>query len=102
MAIISLQAEKLMKIGFILKELRSLKGVTQQKIADLLHIERSTYCKWETDKITVDVNRLKELANIYGIDLEYLGRCVEAQKIISKSDVTRFIKMAEAKEQKKA
>ncbi|TKC13117.1 helix-turn-helix transcriptional regulator [Pedobacter polaris] len=86
-----------MKIGFILKELRSLKGATQQKIADILNVERSTYCKWETDKITVDVKRLQEIANIYGLDLEYMGRCVEAQKIISKNDVTRFILMAESK-----
>lgn len=91
-----------MKIGFLLKELRSLKGVSQQKIADMLNIERSTYCKWETDKITIDVNRLREIANIYGLDLEYMGRCVEAQKIISKNDVTRFIQIAEAKSKVKS
>lgn len=86
-----------MKIGFILKELRLLKGVNQQKIADLLHVERSTYCKWETDKNTLDIKRLHDIATIYGIDLEYIGRCIEAQKIISKNDVARFIQIAEAK-----
>ncbi|WP_316771105.1 helix-turn-helix transcriptional regulator [Pedobacter frigiditerrae] len=86
-----------MKIGFILKELRSLKGVSQQKIADLLNIERSTYCKWETDMIVVNVNRLQDIATIYGLDLEYMGRCIEAQRIISKNDVTRFIQMTEEK-----
>lgn len=90
-----MQTILLMKIGLILKELRSLKGASQQKIAELLNVERSTYSKWETDKITVNINRLQEIANIYGLDLEYMGRCVEAQKVISKNDVARFIKIAE-------
>ena len=86
-----------MNIGFILKELRSLKGVSQQEMAKLLNVERSTYCKWETAKIAIDVNRLNEIAKIYGLDLEYMSRCIEAGKIVSKNDVIRFMQIAEAK-----
>lgn len=86
-----------MNIGFILKELRTLKGVSQQEMANLLNVERSTYCKWETDRITIDVNRLYEIAKIYGLDLEYISRCIEAGKIISKNDVIRFMQTADAK-----
>ncbi|MBC6110620.1 helix-turn-helix domain-containing protein [Pedobacter fastidiosus] len=89
-----------MKIGFLLKELRSLKGVTQLKIANLLNVERSTYCKWETDKVTIDIYRLKDIAKIYGLDLEFMCRCFEAQKIISRDDVLRAIQLAEAKTNK--
>jgi transcriptional regulator with XRE-family HTH domain len=86
-----------MKIGFLLKELRTLKGFTQQNIAELLNIERSTYAKWETDSINIDVFRLNEIAKLYGLDLEYMGRCIEANKIISKSDVTRLMEIADLK-----
>lgn len=86
-----------MKIGFILKELRSLKGVSQRKIAEMLNVERSTYAKWETDENTVNVNRLKDIADVYGLHFHYLGICIEEQKIINKNDVAKWIKIAEAK-----
>jgi transcriptional regulator with XRE-family HTH domain len=89
-----------MKFGFILKELRQLKGVTQQFIADKLNIERSTYSKWETDKIVLRVDQLRNLALIYGLDFEYMSRCVEAQRLVSKNDVERFIRMQEEKEKR--
>lgn len=87
-----------MKFGFILKELRLIKGVTQQYIADRLNIERSTYSKWETERIMLRVDQLKHIADIYGLDFEYISRCVETQRIISKSDAERFIRMQEKKE----
>jgi transcriptional regulator with XRE-family HTH domain len=89
-----------MKFGFILKELRQIKGVTQQLIADKLNIERSTYSKWETDKIILRVDQLKNIASIYGMDFEFMSRCIEAQKLVSKNDVERFIRMQEEKEKR--
>lgn len=84
-----------MKIGFILKGLRLLKGATQQYIAVRLNVERSTYCKWETNKITVNVKNLQNLANIYGLNLEFMVKCIEAKRLLFKNDVLRFIKTAE-------
>lgn len=87
-----------MKFGSILKELRKIKGVNQQQIAEKLNIERSTYSKWETDKIVIRVDQLKNLAAIYGLDFEFMSRCVEAGKVLSRNDVERFIRMQEEKE----
>jgi transcriptional regulator with XRE-family HTH domain len=87
-----------MNLAFILKELRLLKRVTQQCIADKLNVERSTYTKWETGRVTIRIDQLQKIALIYGLDLEYIGRCVEAQKIISKNDVERFIHTQEERE----
>jgi transcriptional regulator with XRE-family HTH domain len=89
-----------MKIGFILGELRSIKRATQQEIAGLLNVERSTYSKWENDKITVNVNRLQQIADLYGLTFEYLSRCIQEGEIISKNDAARFIKIAEEKAKK--
>lgn len=87
-----------MKFGSILKELRQIKGVNQQRIAEKLNIERSTYSKWETDKIVIRVDQLKKLASIYGLDFEFMSRCLEAGKVLSRNDVERFIRMQEEKE----
>lgn len=87
-----------MKFGPILKELRKIKGVTQQRIAEKLNIERSTYSKWESDKIVIRVDQLKKLASVYGLDFEFISRCLEAGRVLSKNDVERFIRMQEEKE----
>ena len=87
-----------MKFGPILKELRKIKGATQKSIAEKLNIERSTYSKWESDKIVIRVDQLKKLASVYGLDFEFMSRCVEAEKVLSRNDVERFIRMQEEKE----
>ena len=87
-----------MNIGFILKELRTIKKITQQQIASKLNIERSTYAKWETGKVMLKVDQLKELCILYGVDFEYMARCVEAEKVISRKDIERFIYLQEQKE----
>lgn len=73
-----------MTIGYILKELRTLKKVSQQQITDRLNIERSTYAKWETDKIMLRADQLINLSNYYGIGFELMARCVEVGKIALK------------------
>ncbi len=87
-----------MNLGFILKELRAIKKASQQQIANRLHIERSTYTKWETNKVMLRVDQLKDLSSLYGMDFEYMARCVEAEKIVSRKDVERFIYQQEQKE----
>lgn len=87
-----------MKLGFILKELRIIKKASQQQIANSMYIERSTYAKWENGRVMLKVDQLKELANLYGLNFEYLVRCIEAEKIISKEDVLTFIHQQEQKE----
>lgn len=87
-----------MNIGFILKELRAIKKASQLQIASKLNIERSTYTKWETNKVMLKVDQLKDLSNLYGIDFEYMARCVEAEKIVSRKDIERFIHQQEQKE----
>ena len=45
-------------------------GYTQQEIADLIGVERSTYACYETGKALIPINKLQLLAIIYHIGLE--------------------------------
>ncbi len=47
-----------------LKNARSRIGYTQQQVADLMGITKSTYCGYETGKRQPDVIKIKHLANI--------------------------------------
>ena len=61
------------KRSYLAKTLRRLRveaGFTQQNMADVLNINRSTYTYYETGKTTPDIQSLKILANVLNVDIE--------------------------------
>lgn len=59
-------------LGDRLKKARLECGLTQQQVADLLGIDRSSYTYYETGKCNVSTQVLKLLAVIFGIPFEWL------------------------------
>ena len=55
-----------------LKQLRQKKGLTQQEIADLLHVNRVTYTNWEKGKREPSFENLVKLASVLGTSTDYL------------------------------
>lgn len=49
-----------------LRKARLSRGYTQQQVADLMGITKSTYCGYETGKREPDVPKIKKLAEILG------------------------------------
>lgn len=60
-----------MRTQDIIRMLRNKKGLTQEKIAELLDMPRSTYAKWELE-VTPDYSDLKKLAKFHGVSVDYL------------------------------
>ncbi len=58
------------KVGILLLRLRKEKGMTQKQIADMMNISDKTISKWERGQGCPDVSLLKELSNIYGVNIE--------------------------------
>lgn len=48
-----------------LREIRTMRGMTQQQVAEKLGVDRSTYTYYETGKTNVDVKTLIKLAQIF-------------------------------------
>lgn len=61
-----------MKVGAKLKMLRKLKGYTQEEVAEKLNIERRTYANLENNFTKMDIDRTKQIAKMYGIELNEL------------------------------
>lgn len=61
-----------MTLGQKLKELRSLKGLTQKELADKLHVSFQTVSKWENGENEPDIATLKELAVLFNCSVDYL------------------------------
>lgn len=55
-----------------LKELRLKKGLTQQEIADLVHVNRVTYTNWEKGKREPSFENLVKLADLFEVSLDWL------------------------------
>lgn len=55
-----------------LKALREAKGMTQQDVANLLRVSRSTYAKWEIGKREPDNSILLDVADLFQVTTDYL------------------------------
>ena len=61
-----------MKYNERIREIREDCGLTQQKIADLLHIGQRTYSDYESGKTRIPVDNLLILARFYDVSMDYI------------------------------
>lgn len=62
-----------------LKLLRKERKETQQALADLLNVRRSTYGEYERGKILPPMDKMKSLADHFGVTVDYLFSGKEKQ-----------------------
>ena len=55
-----------------IREIREDHSITQQKIADLLHIGQRTYEDYESGKTRIPVDSLLILAKYYDVSMDYI------------------------------
>ena len=60
------------KISKNIKKLRGLNGMTQEELANKIHVTRQTVSSWETDRTQPDLEILLSLAEIFGVQVEEL------------------------------
>lgn len=61
-----------MKYNERIREIREDNQLTQQKIADLLHIGQRTYADYESGKTRIPVDNLLILAQYYNVSMDYI------------------------------
>ncbi|GAA0441196.1 hypothetical protein GCM10008983_17840 [Lentibacillus halophilus] len=60
------------KIAYNIKYLREQNGWTQEYLADQLHISRYVIIRWESHKVTPDLESLLKLSNLFGVTIDHL------------------------------
>nr|DAI26751.1 MAG TPA: Repressor protein CI [Caudoviricetes sp.] len=83
------------QIGFSrnLKELRKQKGVTQQQLADILCVDKTSISKWENGSNYPNQNIQVMIADYFGVSVDYLlGRDTPTTKSIDDKIFDDFIK----------
>ena len=61
-----------MVFGEKLKETRMMIGISQEKVAEALHVTRQAVTKWESGTAMPDIDNLIQLSNLLQIPLDYL------------------------------
>ena len=61
-----------MEIGKQLKNARMHSGLTQENVAEKLHVSRQTISNWENEKSYPDIINVIELSSLYSISLDDL------------------------------
>lgn len=66
-----------MKLNDKMRTLRADAGFTQQKVADFLNIDRSTYAYYETGTTKPSIANLQKLSKLYGVSVNDILSGVE-------------------------
>lgn len=61
-----------MKYNERIREIREDNCLTQQKVADLLHVGQRTYSDYESGKTRIPVDNLLKLARFYNVSMDYI------------------------------
>lgn len=61
-----------MKIGEQLKKFRAQNELTQEDVANKLHVSRATISSWETGRTFPDIEKLIYLSELYEVSLDEL------------------------------
>ena len=56
-----------MTIAETIKTLRKTAGMSQEQLAEKLHVSRQAVTKWETEGGTPDIENLRAIATLFGI-----------------------------------
>ena len=71
-----------MSLGDVIRSKREERDMTQQELADILHVTRQTVSRWESGSRCPDLFLSKKIADIFGISLD---------ELVSSSDVDSYV-----------
>lgn len=61
-----------MKYNQRIRNIREDNNLTQQKVADLLHVGQRTYADYESGKTRIPIDSILILAEFYDVSLDYI------------------------------
>lgn len=72
-----------MSIGEQLAEIRKDKGYTQEDLAEVLHVTKSTLSNYENDRRTPDITFIKTFSKLMDVSVDYIVGTTEIPQGIS-------------------
>ena len=76
------------RVKSTIKRLRADKGINQEQLAEQLHVTRQAVSNWEVGKTQPDIEMLTQIAEYFGVSVEYL---IYGKEPTKESDVKTWI-----------
>lgn len=90
---------EILMLGERLIKLRKARKLTQQQVADKLHISRGTYAQYEIDRRVPEYSTLEKMADFFEVSIDFLvGRSDEPKKDLSE-DAKNLLRALELTEE---
>lgn len=87
-----------MTLGRMIAQLRKEKGLTQLELAQLMGVTDKAVSKWERDLSYPDIATLPHLANVLGVSIDELLRCIPKPAVddeaVADDKVTKYVALA--------
>lgn len=74
-----------------IQSLRKEKGLSQEKLADIIGVSRQSVAKWESGKSYPEVDKLIELSYLFGISIDKLLKNIESECTIKERSKTHGV-----------
>ena len=71
-----------MSVGANIRKRRFELKMSQQELADAIHVSRSAVAKWESDKGLPDIENLKAIAKLFGMTLDELTGHLRSKDVL--------------------
>ena len=75
------------KVNTMIKRLRLEKSINQEQLAEQLHVTRQAVSNWETGKTQPDIETLTQIAEYFGVSVEYL---IYGKEPTTESDIKKY------------
>lgn len=72
-----------MELGEKLQELRKLKGLTQEELAEILYVSRTAVSKWESGRGIPNIESLKSISKYFSVSIDEL---LSGEEILAAAD----------------
>ena len=69
-----------MNIADRIQNLRRLKGISQEELADKIGVSRQSISKWESEQSTPDIDKVILLSDFFETTTDYLLKGIESKK----------------------
>ena len=92
-------------LGLLLRQLRKTKGLTQEQLADKVHLDKSTISKYESNFQMPTLETMIEFAAIFNVSLDYLAGLSSGKALslngLSESQTDILLRLSAAFREKK-
>ncbi len=66
-----------MNVADRIQNLRKIKGISQEQLAEAIGVSRQAVSKWESEKSTPDLEKIVLMSDFYDVTTDYLLKGIE-------------------------